>query len=202
LLLGLGLIIGKQLAWILIAVALTALVLLAIGGAYVAQPSPEPETMTSTITAGEATTGIIRLGPQPPLGKRDAARIAEELARSLAAVRGPSAQLQDWLEHEQERGSDFLQSIKVERVALLQAVSMPGAIAHFGVGMRITTLAKNISSWNGQLADRVTKELSAESAAPFYGGFRPIQGQPTGGDLDRLESYVRERQQAIRELLA
>jgi hypothetical protein len=199
LLLGLGLVIGKQLAWILIAVALTALVLLAIGGAYAttAEAEPKPSTIRpGTITVGKARSRVVQLGPTPQEG-----RLMRDLERSLAAVRGPSPALREWLEHEQERGSDLIQSIKTERVRMLQATSMPSAVAQFGPGARIRTLATNISSWSRAIGDRVTEEVSASAAAPFQGDPKPIQGAPTSGDLDRLESYVRERDRAIADVL-
>jgi hypothetical protein len=128
-------------------------------------------------------------------------RLADKGAAETLEVRHLSAELRDWLEHEQERASDFLQSIKTERPALLQSVSMPGAVAHWGTSIRITALTSKISSWNREIEDRVGKELAVGAASPFHDSPRPIQGTPTSGDLDRLDSYVQERAQAIKKLL-
>jgi hypothetical protein len=201
-----GVLINKEIAWILLAVVLTVLIMVAIGGAYARQPSREPEANPTTATAGEQTSRVVRLGSQQEVPTRPEAtpemeELGNELTRSLAAVRGPSNELQEWLDHERERGADFLQSIRLERAALLQSMSQPGVLTRFGAGIRLRTLETNIGLWDREIESRLTKELSSEAATLFRGVPRPIKGDPTSGDLDRLESHVRDHLRAITELL-
>lgn len=174
-----GALIHKELAWIIFVAAAVVLGLLGLAAWYEAEePKPKPEPKRSTVIAGEGRSRAIYRAQALPPSNED---------------------LGSWIQKQEDRGHELLQTIAHHREQLLLIGGTPGRAVPFGPHVPLITLTQVIRKWNDELRIMFNLTRSTELMAACAGNPPPIPSSPTTEDCDNLSFYVQYRIETLRE---
>jgi hypothetical protein len=168
------------------------------------QPSPEtlteeePEPIVSEVgqrAQRQVVDSIVR-SHDPMLRPSSAQKKRGEVADSEPDAKPElDTKFRKWLEHEHERGNEYVKQVQRERGKLLEpAPLMATALSAFRFGghMTLAGLTSQAQEWSTSLRQRIARENLARYADLFAGAPPPADPKPTEGDFGRLVEYLNE----------
>jgi hypothetical protein len=139
--------------------------------------------------------------PSPTDAERIEREVVGELHTDQAESVGP--ELRAWLDHERERGDEFIGSINKQKRRLAGESSFLDSFSMFGTpdpDAMLRRLTGRAATWSVKVQRRLAAELPSRVDA-FDGKPPRANPDPTQGDFDRLADYVERRLDVLKAIL-